>query len=1410
MIIPKPKLETNMKNTKSYKISPVARCAAWGAQIAIAAFIAVTGSNAFAAAFTPGDLVVERLGDGTETLSVLGNTIFFLEYSTTGTLVQTVTIPDGSAAYPGSPAMAEAGTGATTGCITLSPDGQTLSFPGYAVTTNPNPASIVAQLSSTIPRAIGTMTGSGIGSYAQITSTIAYSASNIRGAVADGENNFWASGTASTTSVNAGVYYFGTASSAADINSGVLVGAVGLESGTLRGINIFNGQLWVTTSATTSGIYAFPGLPTTYSANPPIIVTFANNDSCYNFQVSPDGMTIFDADDGGFATNYAGIGKWTGSGTSWTKSYVLLGGSSTPTNLGCFGLTVKNWQTGGANGAILFATTVATSANKLITVTDSGPSAAPTTLATAASKEFFRGVEFVPTNASGTLAPDCTGIFLGSPNFVSAGTVNAGSTVTVAATALGTPVLNYTFSGPNSLSQGPGTADNVTIGPVYAANAGSYSCTVTNTGTNTPGSCNESAVSLTVIDPAFLVQPEDVSGLTCGVAVFQAQVAGTGMSYQWYYSDTTGNTIAVVPNGNLGHGTIVSGASGSLGGVGTVIPTLTLSNLNIADFTPQQVNGFPIATNFVVVVSGSGPNSPATSQVVELYSDYNSYTVFNSGGAGNPGDVIAFWDFNTGNSTVFPNDANPQPYFGNGTAQLASTLQSPFITTVVDANDGFATSFPDGQNNCSGSCNWAWGTTAGPATNATVSFMSNKLWGMQFLASTVGANNIGLTYDSRVSATASDYERVQFTTNSGTTWIDYPSSSSMNGHGTIFQSYTNSFYGFSNVANNPDFGIRIVTELQNTATYGAGGGTGETSAGATITPGTVITNYVGTANSYGVTGTFTVDILALYGDELGCSATYTQPSITGVANQSGLDAGTFTVNFTVSGGAGAPYSLSAVSLNPTKVSPTFGITQPTTGNFQSVLTPNGIPDPTDAAPLLYTAKDSAGNAVATWFDLLLSTTNPAPSITGLVNTNMLPNKTLAVPFTVGTAGNVGTTIAQLTNFTVASDNNTLVPVANLAITGKGTASPTITITPAIEQVGMGQIAVSLDNDDPSLPKTTTVTFSLMVRPNTNVVFADYFNYDAGQGTAGIDQITGSYWNHLSGTTGLGGDAPSGVGADGGGYVTVNSSTLTLNAQAPLIGTAGQNSFFYSNSTANVLYSSFTVQNLPAGEGGALPVGGPGAYFVNYNDNTGITGNTECGVWAVTNGAATGNYRLGIRNFPDGNGTESFANVAVYPQDLIPGNWYTVVTSYVVSNGQSTLWINPTNGPSSPSVSDTVTAGSVAANLYNIGCIELRESSSEATSENAGINLVSHMKVGLTFDSVYPTLQETRTGMQIAAGGNTILNWSDPTLDIQWATNIAGPWTAVTVNSVNQPPYTNNTATNAVYWRLIQYTNQNKD
>ncbi|HPC61143.1 MAG TPA: hypothetical protein PKX23_10820, partial [Verrucomicrobiota bacterium] len=55
---------------------------------------AVSLSGTVFAGFTPGNLAVLRVGDGSQTLANTGNTVFIDEYSPMGTLVGSIQIPD--------------------------------------------------------------------------------------------------------------------------------------------------------------------------------------------------------------------------------------------------------------------------------------------------------------------------------------------------------------------------------------------------------------------------------------------------------------------------------------------------------------------------------------------------------------------------------------------------------------------------------------------------------------------------------------------------------------------------------------------------------------------------------------------------------------------------------------------------------------------------------------------------------------------------------------------------------------------------------------------------------------------------------------------------------------------------------------------------------------------------------------------------------------------------------------------------------------------------------------------------------------------------------------------------------------------------------------------------------------------
>ena len=838
-------------------------------------------------------------------------------------------------------------------------------------------------------------------------------------------------------------------------------------------------------------------------------------------------------------------------------------------------------------------------------------------------------------------------------------TTNAGQRVSFTVTNSGSGPFTYlwykeTASATNLISGA--TNATLTLLGVLHGDAVNYQVIIT----NTAGSATSAVVSLTVTgDPAIETQPASAYGLLHGVAQFAVGVAATAPAYQWYFTDPSGNIIAPASNGTQGSGSVISGATSS---------TLMITNLQLID-----------PTNFVVAVTNI--YGAVTSSVASLLSVANSAE-------------LAFWDFNGPeftNTAINPNCINdPVSHIGAGIASAAGSCFTPGTSPFsgsVDPNDGqgFTTHLPP----------FSWGTSAYPASGG------NKQNGAQFNISTVGAKNIRFSYESRATGTASKYERLQYTTN-GTDWVDYPSSSTFSSTTVSWYPFSYDLTGFPGVANNPNFGVRVVTEIQSTATYGVSSNT----------------NYVGTANTYGTAGTLTYDLVTFTGDAI--TSANQPPVVGGFMNTNMVDYIPLTNNFTVSDDSTAPDALqySAVSLNTSTFNPTFEF-QGSGVNRILIIHPNSIAQSVAAAPILVTVTDANGDSTKAWFDVTVGTINlpPANTLAQLSMTNMLANTNLVIPFTV--SDDRTPTNGHSFSVTATSGNTTLIPndtVKNIILNNiTPNTNYTFTIIPATNQVGVGVVSVTVNDNDPDAQKSTTATIPIMVRPNTNVVMIDYFNYDT---PGALDAESGGFWQHLTGNVGQ--------MQVSGGVVTVDTLNNTENLVTPLLGAP------YATNSGTVLYASIVV-NMDQALQGNMPRNN-GTYFACFQNGytvaqvgSGATSYVEGLLVAATNDAAPGYYRLGIANV---NGATALT-AQMFPMDLSPSSNYVVVVSLALSNGFSTLWINPTNS-SSQSVMDTTPATN-PTNLYSIQDFELRSSGA-----NAGVISVSRLLVGKTFNSViYP-------------------------------------------------------------------------
>ncbi len=1348
---------------------------------------------AHAAPFIAGNLAVMQAGDGSAALSSAATPQFVLEYlpSTAGQSgpVQTIAIPTN-----GVTRLTIAGNATSEGHIALSTDSSILTFQGYD--TNAGPSAPGSSPAATTARCVGQLDDNGNYTRPVNGGSTAFSGGSIRSTISDGAN-YWMSGSGSPAA-DEGIWYSAGGAPPVQITASV----------NTRVTRIFNGKLYYTAAGSLSGYSGLPTAATTATAtgitgsslyefainpagtvayvcddsglstvggiakwtnsgsawakaftfgssantasngltagcrgmvvdfsgaNPVIYATTAdaltklikitdtsaltatsdNADQAITLAVAPNANVAFrgvalvpPSSSTGTAPVITGINPTSVTNSPGTNvSFTLSGGIGYPTAAGFWYKIVGSTTNlvSGQTNAILALTNISTSdsAQYFAILTNTLGSATSSVVSlTVIAKPTITGIS--PTNA----------------------TNSAGTTLTFTLTStVGSPPASnfwYQIVGSTTNLISGGTSSGLTLSNLLGANSGGYFAILT----NASGSATSAVATLTVIDPILQAEPSSVQGLEKGTVEFAVTVAGTSpFSYQWYYSDTNGNIIAPTSDGAQSDGSGVFGSTNSV---------LILTNLQPTDLT-----------NFVVIATNM--YGAVTSSVASFLSSSITGTLPATQG------MLALWDFDGTqftNTAINPNSIlNPIPFIGYGTASAVGTCLVPGTSPFSGAVDPLDLGYVPGQGYEftpfgfeQPSPNLSWGTEDYPVNG------TNKVNGVQFNTSTVGARNIHVTYDSRVSSTASDYERLQYTIN-GIDWVDYPASSTFSGLSSTtgqggYYTFSYSLVGFPGVDNNPNFGVRVVTEYQNSATYGIG---------TTDYWVAVANTYTSGASGNNAAGTVTYDLVAITGDAI--TNNNVPPTLGAFANMpfENVSAGTngtfmgFVTNMVDTNTLVIPFSASSLQMASSHLTATAQVLNTVAaGLFEQTIDPqtlsvsylgstnfaltinfgnNYIPDPVDAQPILVTVTDTNGLSASSWFLLTAYAINQPPtnSLTLIGATNMLANTSLAIPFTVGSSTNnpdSGFT------FTVTSDNNTVIPSGNIVISGNtNTGNLVLTITPAANQVGNAVISVGVDDNNGSEPRTTTANIACVVRPNPNVVAVDYFNYD---NVGALDSIGAPYWTHLSGNAG-------GLHA-GGGVATISDGT-TENLEAQLLSSP-----YMTNNVANpVLYYSCSIDMT------TLPYTN-GSYVIAFNDGSGVTANVEGLLVATTNGAAPGDYRLGVDNIVGATG----ANAQIFQQDLVPDTTNVVVVALNLANGFSTLWVNPTN-QASQSITDTTPAAS-QTNLYNISDIELRES---GTSE--GIMNVGRLTVGTAFNSVFypPQANPDTFGVTENSSGNVL-------------------------------------------------------
>ncbi|EEF57792.1 Immunoglobulin I-set domain protein [Pedosphaera parvula Ellin514] len=373
------------------------------------------------------NLVVLRVGDGVQELSgSTGNTIYLDQYTTNGTYVSSLQIPDeseganygagSSASVYGSPALLLPGVGndcINAGLLSLSPNGQLLTFGAYCE-NYPFRGSDMTTAADGGPywRGLATVDASGRYTLASTNSGL-YTGANgnsnsgvnhsIRGCVTTDGTNFWTAGQAGA---GGGVKCLNSQNSGYANGRGIPYVSTSSLTGT-HAVQIFGTNLVYSDAlaGNGAGLYICDGAPQP-PANSSITARLLLNEGGQpnDFAISPDGRTIYVADGGVFANSFTrggGIQRWDTNTISggYTFSYTLpVDGTNGALGLAVsFPATVAQWGSN-AFGAALFATDAA---NVLSSIIDNGPSSTATVLLNAAPyKEVLRGIRFAPGNES--------------------------------------------------------------------------------------------------------------------------------------------------------------------------------------------------------------------------------------------------------------------------------------------------------------------------------------------------------------------------------------------------------------------------------------------------------------------------------------------------------------------------------------------------------------------------------------------------------------------------------------------------------------------------------------------------------------------------------------------------------------------------------------------------------------------------------------------------------------------------------------------------------------------------------------------------------------------------------------------------------------------------------------------------
>ena len=320
------------------------------------------------AQFTEGNILILRAGDGVSSLSSASAPVFIEEYTTSGTLVQTIALPTS-----GTNQVSLSGIN-PDGILFRTSDNKRVVFGGYDAPPAVN--SISTSSSVTAKRIVGSLNVTGNYTRA-VTVNTSFSGVPIRSVCSEG-SNFWG---CSTGFLATGVIHL-TTSSAQQICS---------SPTNLNCVREFNNQLYAATPNSPYYIYSIgSGLPTTSGQTASLFINptgvGSGNPQVSDFVINPTSTICYIADTR--TVSGGGIQRWSYNGSAWVHDYTL----STGTSSGARTLTV---DFSGIN-PVIHAIAFDGITSRYIQITDTGSASTYTDLFTASANTILKGIAFAP------------------------------------------------------------------------------------------------------------------------------------------------------------------------------------------------------------------------------------------------------------------------------------------------------------------------------------------------------------------------------------------------------------------------------------------------------------------------------------------------------------------------------------------------------------------------------------------------------------------------------------------------------------------------------------------------------------------------------------------------------------------------------------------------------------------------------------------------------------------------------------------------------------------------------------------------------------------------------------------------------------------------------------------------------